>query len=164
MYLAGILWYTADMHRKSWSGFSLIELLIVIAIFGILVGLILSASSQGRLKAYDAAIENGLRQIRVQAQIVFVGTGNSYVNWTQATGIQNNLTILLDDIDKNYGDQNPAAYVTVMRDSQASDFCVSAPSRANPGKYFCVDARASVHLTPAHCADQPSSGPALQCP
>lgn len=136
-------------------GFGLVELLLVVAILGILAGLILSASSRGRLKAYDTAIENAVRQIRWQAEIASTSNGESYLNWADETSIiQEELTILLDEIDKSYGDTAPG-YVTQIRQEQITDYCVSAPSRAEPGKYYCVDAGGEIRLTDAACPEDP---------
>jgi len=152
------------MNRRMSRGFGLIELLLVIAIIGILAGLILSAASRGRQKAFDAGIENAVRQIRWQAEIAFNSNNNSYQNWTSLPLIQEELTILLDEIDKHYGDNTEGSYVTVMRDSQINEFCVSAPSRATVGQYFCVDGTGELKMTTEHCPDYPAGGPELQCP
>lgn len=149
------------MRVHTLRGFGLIELLLVIAIIGILAGLILSASSRGRLKAYDTAIENAVRQIRWQAEIAYTSNGTSYLNWADDTSIiQEELTILLEEIDKNYGDTSPG-YVTQVRQEQVTDYCVSAPSRAEPGKFYCVDAAGELGLVHAACPEDPDP---LRCP
>lgn len=150
-------------HRMS-SGFGLIELLLVVAIIGILAGLILSAGFLGREKAHDSAIENAIRQVRWQAEIAGNGNGGSFINWAQNSTIQTELGLLLDEIDKHYGDTDDMTYVTVMRESQLREYCASAPSRAEPGKYYCVDSRGELKFTDAHCPDNPIGGAPLRCP
>lgn len=152
------------MEYRMSSGFGLIELLLVIAIIGILAGLILSAGYMGREKAHDTAIENAIRQIRWQAEIAGNGNEGSFVGWTQNPLIQDELIILLDEVDAQYGDNDSMSYVTVMRDSQLRDYCASAPSRAEEGRYYCVDARGELKFTTAHCPDFPVDGAPLRCP
>ena len=152
------------MKRRMSFGFGLIELLIVVAIIGILAGLILSAGFLGREKAHDSAIENAIRQIRWQAEIAGNGNGGSFIDWTQNPIIQDELVLLLNEIDTHYGDEDANSYVTVMRDSQLREYCVSAPSRADVGNYYCVDARGELNFTNAHCPDLPSGGAPLRCP
>lgn len=142
------------------SGFGLIELLLVIAIIGILAGLILSAASRSREKAHDTAIANAVRQMRWQAEIAYSSNG-SYQDWYDGTPvIQEEMTILLDEVDKQYGDASPG-YVTQIRQEQLQDFCVSAPSRAEPGKYYCIDATGELFLTGGACPSDPAP---LKCP
>ncbi len=58
-------------------GFTLIEVLIVIAIIGILASVILNSVSTARLKGVDIANKASLNGVRKQAEIVFDNT-NSY--------------------------------------------------------------------------------------
>ena len=148
------------MVGRTKEGFGLIELMLVIAIIGILAGLILSAASQGRLKARDTAIENAIRQIRWQAEIAYTSNNNSYLNWTTYPLIQDELVILLGEVDKHYGDENPLSVVTQMRDSDVQTFCASAPARAEVGSFYCIDAGGKIGITNAHC---PSVAPFV-CP
>lgn len=152
------------MERRMSSGFGLLELMLVVAIIGILAGLILSAGFQGRDKAQDTAIENGIRQIRWQAEIAANGNNGSFLNWTQDPSIQDELTILLEEIDKHYGDTDNSSYVTVLRDSQTSEYCASAPARSTSGRYYCIDARGDLSISPSHCPDYPIDGAPLRCP
>lgn len=49
-------------------GFTLIEVLVVIAIIGILSTVVLSASSSARVKAYDVSIKSNLDSVRTSAE------------------------------------------------------------------------------------------------
>lgn len=150
------------MHGQE-KGFTLIELLIVIAILGVLTLFVLNAIWNARDKAYDARIRNDIVQLRWLAESVFDSQGASYMNWTAHATIQQQLTLALSDIDKNYGDAAGAPYVTTIRDTQDGDYCVSAPLRGAVGKHYCVDATGVFKTTNSACAV--STGvPPLRCP
>lgn len=150
------------MHNK--AGFGLAEFIIVIGIIGILAGLILASASSGKKDATDAAIENAVRQTRWQAEIVFDSQQGSFLNWDQHSLVQSEMALLLEEIDAQYGDSAGSPFVTVVRNSQVNEFCVSAPSRARPGMYFCTDARGQLTQTTAHCPDYVEGDPPLRCP
>lgn len=152
------------MHRKSTPGFTLIELLIVIAVLGILASLVLTAINSSRNKAYDTRIRADIGQIRWLAETAFDSQGANYTNWTQYPTIQQNLTILLEDIDKNYNDAPGAPYVTALRESQITDYCISAPLRNEPGKYYCIDNSGVFKTTTAACPNNAAGGAPLLCP
>jgi len=145
-------------------GFTLIELLIVVAIIAILAALILAGVSSSRLKAHDTAIKNDVGQIRWQAEIVYDTQGASYTDWTQDNTISDELTILLEDIDKHVGNPPGAPYAAVLRDTQETDYCISAPLRALAGSYACIDATGTLQETTAACPDEPVDGDPLRCP
>jgi prepilin-type N-terminal cleavage/methylation domain-containing protein len=150
-------------HRKH-AGLTLIEVIIVIAIISLLATLILGAIGNSRNKAFDTRIRNAIGQIRWLAESVYDTQGANYTNWTQHSTIQENLTLLLEDIDLNYGDPAGPPYVAALRESQITDYCISAPLRNEPGRYYCIDNTGVFKTSNAACPDYPSGGQALQCP
>lgn len=124
--------------RSRSHGFTLIEVLIVIAVLSFLAILVLTAVRGSKNKAYDNAIRNDVGQLRLLAEQAFDSNGASYKNWPSKVPAED-LLALQEDIDKNFGDVDPENYVVSLADSQARDFCVSAPLRNDPGKYYCVD-------------------------
>ena len=151
-------------ERRLEVGFTLIELLIVIAVIGILASLVLTAIGASRDKAYDTRIRNGVGQLRLMAEQVYDTQGADFTDWTQYPDIQTNLAIVLEDIDKNYGDAAGTPYVTLIRDSQAQDFCISAPLRSLSTSYYCVDTTGVFKTSTAACPDYPAGGTPLRCP
>lgn len=141
-------------------GFSLIELLIVIAVIGMLAMLILVGLNRLRRDAFDARIQSDVRQMRVLAESAYDTDGASYVNWSQAPVVLSEVTSLLADIDEAHGDSN----MTVIRETQAKDFCVSAPLHPATGGYVCIDATGVFKITTDHCPDEPIDGDPLLCP
>lgn len=146
------------------AGFGLIELIIVIAVLGILATLVLTAVSSSRIRAYDSRIRSGVGQIRWMTESVYDTQGASYLNWTQVPSIATNLNIILEDIDRNYGDTAGSPFVTVLRESQTNEYCVSAPLRSQPGKYYCIDATAVFRTTSSACPDYAQGEDPLRCP
>ncbi len=152
------------MHQVKQRGFSLIEVLIVVAILALLATLILAAVTKSREKAYDTRIKNAVSQLRWEAETIYDTQNASYQDWTQHPTIQSQMSILLQDIDKNYGDPAGAPYVTTLRESQVEDYCISAPLRAISGKYVCIDRSALLKIVSSACPDYAEDDAPLVCP
>ena len=69
------------------KGFTLIEMLVVIAIVGILSATVLTALGPSRKKAKDSRIISDINQIRVQAEIFYSNRGY-YENDDQSDNIE----------------------------------------------------------------------------
>lgn len=161
-------------ERSGRAGLTLLELLIVVSIILVLTLLILGAVSISRRKAHDASIRNAIKQIRWQAEIAYNGNGGSYLNWVSDPSISQQLYILIDEIDAQYGDStpnsgdymtDPAGYVTALRYTQEKDYCISAPVRSS-STYLCLDAAGDTREVGSHCPDDPDGDgdPILKCP
>jgi len=137
-------------------GFTLIELLVVIAIIGILAALVFAVADSSRDKANDTRIRNDIRQIRWLAEIVYNSQNASFLEWTAHPDIQTSLNILTNDLQ----DVGLSSSDIIMRDSEVGQYCISAPLKSNPGRYYCADASAEFKLSPSPC---PSVAP-LKCP
>jgi type II secretion system protein G len=74
-------------HLKSKSGFTLIELIIVIAIIGILTALIMPNFMAGRIRARDSAKKSDLRSFKQALQMYY----NDYQSYPAATGSNTNI-------------------------------------------------------------------------
>ncbi len=130
--------------------FTMVELLMVIAIIGVLASIVIVALTNTRAKARDARIRGSMQQLRVLAEDVRdSNTGNSYVSPCDvkamtATGVVSgppcaadatvaqSMNIVYDDLQKQSG-----AAPTVEADSDS--FCVSSPLNAGPAAFFCSD-------------------------
>lgn len=67
------------MNRSS-KGFTLLELLIVIAILGVLMAILLYYLGDARSKGSDASIQSNLVNARAQAELYFNLNGLSYMD------------------------------------------------------------------------------------
>jgi len=123
--------------NKTEKSFTLIELLMVIAIIGILAGIVLVALGGARDKARDARIISDMAQIRIQAEIIFSKYGNySRVHCNGDINIQT----LCDDI-ADQGGQNleggSGPGVQAYSPPLWNKYCVEV--QLNSGKFWCVD-------------------------
>lgn len=62
--------------KKTKNGFTLLELLVVIALIGIFAGIVMVALNSSRLKGKDSAIKGNLGGLRSQAQLYFTNNNN----------------------------------------------------------------------------------------
>ena len=94
---------------KKRTGFTLVELLIVIIIIGILAGAMLLVAGSGTDKANATKIVSDMRSIKAAALMKWADTGNW--DWTSAannkTGLQ---TALADYMDRKIDDATVADY------------------------------------------------------
>lgn len=65
-------------QNKNPNGFTLLELLIVIAIIGLLLTVVLFAVSDSKRKGADAAIESAMMQAKNQAELYYNSNSRSY--------------------------------------------------------------------------------------
>ena len=154
------------MRHKKLSGFTPIEILLVVAALAILAVLVLTAVNRSRQKAYDNSIRNDVGQLRWQAEIVYDDSGANYKGWAKnpPPEIAEQLRILLEDIDKNYGDPPGEPYVATIRDTQRKEYCISAPLRSTPDKHYCVDATAAFKVVSGPCPEEVDKYTPLRCP
>lgn len=127
------------------SGFGLIELLIVIAIIGVLAGLILASVNISRARSYDVHVKSGVRQLRLAAENYGDSNNDSYDGYAGCIGTPSaanclsqstadSIQVLIDDIVTSNGVPS-----SVSASSDATGFCVAAPLKSAPGSYVCAD-------------------------
>lgn len=148
-------------------GLTFIEILIVLAILGILITVVLAGVTSSRKKAIDNRIRSNISQIRILAEVAFDSNGGTYENWAQESSIQDSLMRLKEKIDEDEGDSPGAPYATVIRETQAQNYCASAPLTGDSGHFYCIDKTGKFQNTTAACpdyGDDDSGDPPLRCP
>ncbi|MEK7651445.1 MAG: type II secretion system protein [Patescibacteria group bacterium] len=116
---------------KNNKGFTLIEMLVVIAIIGLLSSVVLVALGPSRTKAKDTRIISDLRQIQVIAETLYNGTTGKYPDST-ALKANASVTIASTDITANGG-----TGFAVMPATGATT--VAFYATLNSTKIYCLD-------------------------
>jgi prepilin-type N-terminal cleavage/methylation domain-containing protein len=116
---------------KNNKGFTLIEMLVVIAIIGLLSSVVLVALGPSRNKAKDARIISDVNQVQALMEASF--TNGSYGTPDIAT--------LSNDVKANNG--NTAGIV--VNGQGTSAFAAYAQLTSDATKYYCVDSTGANH-------------------
>lgn len=140
-----------QFNRNSNRGFGLIELLLVLAIIGILVGLVLASTDKSRRKSQDVRIKSDIRQLRVLAETYFNISSNGYSGFETCVEaptpadcleqrISDDILTLRADVEDAYGQAD-----IIDAASSTAGFCVTAPLRTEASSYICADGAGEVH-------------------
>jgi len=125
------------MLRK---GFTLIELMVVIAVIGILSSLVLVTYPTAQGRANDGVIMSDADQIRVAAEVSkgMISAGD-YSNLGGATGLGEDADInaLVTDANSRNGTKTNFAFHYTVDDTTYTDYC--AVIQMNSGDFWCVD-------------------------
>ncbi len=148
-------------HRSRERGFSLIELLIVIAIIGILVGIVVPTLRRGTLRANEAAAIGVLKRLKESQVDYALGHRGEYATFDQ----------LIKDgyLDERYAGDEPlvSGYifrlkVTPKAGNQPATYSVNADPQeagATGSRYFYIDSRVNAtrenSQQPATATDPP---------
>lgn len=154
-------------HNFDKKGFTVLELLIVIAIIGILSAIVLAATSSSRSKGSDAAIQNELIQARNQIELFYAKNGNYGIYNYGPSNCLASITFGLDQVPFNDTGGKVLSILTsagnlsssgggmsqvycVTTGSPATSWAVSVPLKTNSANAWCVDSTgASKQVTPS---------------
>jgi len=152
--------------RGGEDGLTFIEILIVVAILGILFVMVFVALNSARKKSQDVKVRNDVRQMRLLAEEVFDNAGASYLNWKTNPLVSVQVATLVSDLVAAHGTPGAAQddYVSLI-DSRESEFCVSGKLVVpNNGDYWCTDASGRFFAVDIHCAEPATAAEPLICP
>jgi len=131
--------------NKNTSGFTLIEMLIVIAIIAILASVAIPQYSQYKIRAYDAHSKQALKDMHLLC--------NAY--WLDTDALQGcDLPIIKE---ATYGFNQNADVVATLPPSPLDNFCASAKHNSSPNTYS-IDS-ASLISTGENCGGSVVTGP-----
>lgn len=122
---------------RKYRGFTFIEMLVVIAIIGILAGITLVAVGGARNRAKDSRIISEMGQLRNAADLHYNNNNHSYTNPTNldCTITNPNIKALCDDI----GLQNGTNLLINANNVTGQEYC--AEVQLNSGKWWCIDSQ-----------------------
>ncbi len=124
------------------AGFTLIELLVVIAIIGILSSVVLASLNTARNKGNDASIQSNLSAVRVQAEIFYSDTVNTYgIASTDCLSIVANVLWASPIIKKaiQATDVANGASGGMLCQSTGTGYAVQSRMVHDPNTFWCVD-------------------------
>jgi prepilin-type N-terminal cleavage/methylation domain-containing protein len=134
-------------------GFTLVELLIVIAIISVIASIVVSSAIEARARAANASVKSYLWQARSQVELYYLNNNQSY------TSACSNSTIVLVVAGalSNGGDTGSvASRCNNITNEWAVNSMLKSPEGANI--YWCVDSSGKAKGEPAelsgatHCA------------
>jgi prepilin-type N-terminal cleavage/methylation domain-containing protein len=132
---------------KNNKGFTLIEMLVVIAIIGLLSSVVLVALGPSRNKAKDARIISDINQARAAAETLFDPSTGVYPDTTLILGAEPFASLNADLITNNDG--------TAMIINGAGTNAYAISAKLNTG-FYCVDSSGKTGTL--------SAGSATACP
>lgn len=141
-----------NMAQKK-SGFTIVELLVVILIIGILVFLVVVATTRVRNRSHNVRIKNDTGQLRLMAEQVFDSNGARYVDWTKHPQVAGGVAQLLTDIADVHNVSDALAEKAVLVETQNKHYCISVELKVEEEglTHYCVDKSGQFKGTDRHC-------------
>lgn len=139
------------MYAK--KGFTLIEMLLVVAIIGILSSAVLTALGPARESARDSRIVQEINQVRSLAETMYTGNYDNLPNVSGVTAIE---TIANSDLQKLARDISSFGGELIIRKANppATSYIAYSKVNAKEGKepnaltkYYCIDSRGNAGFT-----------------
>ncbi|NQV88620.1 MAG: prepilin-type N-terminal cleavage/methylation domain-containing protein [Parcubacteria group bacterium] len=140
------------MLKNTKKGFTLVELLIVIAIIGILSSIVLAGLSSSRNKSKDTAIKSQIISMRSQAEI-FLGINNSYGTVGDKCDGSSGVSSLFSTSPNSGG----LSALVVGLSSVSVPTCITASSVGGLADSWAISAPLVTNNTSFVCADSSSS-------
>jgi len=138
------------MSFKNRGGFTLIEMLVVVAVIGILSSVLLNALGPAKDKAKDSRIIQEMNQVRTLAETIYDGDYNALERLPKPIeSIGNeNIRILAEDISKQGGE------ITLRISQDGTNYIAYTPLNIKVGSesapqtnYYCLDSSGRTSFT-----------------
>jgi len=118
------------------KGFTIIELIVVIAIIAVLAAIVLVNVTQYINKGKDAAIQGNMASILTNAA-QYVDTNGSY--GTNAAGVCQDATVVSAMTAANTASGGTSTCTVSPSAGPGTAFCACSPLKNSAGNVFCVD-------------------------
>lgn len=132
------------MNKK---GFTLIELMVVIAVIGILASVTLVAYPAAQSRAKDGVIMSDMDQLRVAAE---VSKGNLAAGDYSGLATDSDCMALVADANSRNGAATDVAYHYTIDEDTYTQYC--AMITLNSGEKWCIDSKYNSGSTNVLCA------------
>ncbi|HLD25513.1 MAG TPA: prepilin-type N-terminal cleavage/methylation domain-containing protein [Candidatus Andersenbacteria bacterium] len=132
------------------KGFTLVELIIVIAIVGIIAAIVMIAFNTSRAKAYDARIKMVVHQLRTLGEVYYYNNEYSFSGYDTCLGTPNEANCpgkLAEAVSTLKGELTRSNSSGPNVTATSSSFCVGAPLATDSTQAFCKDAEGHSELT-----------------
>lgn len=126
------------MRRKESKGFTIIELIVVIAIIAVLAAIVMVNVTSYIAKSKDSAIKGNMHSMAVDAAKFYDSTVPTYVG-------------LCDDVNSGFKTAYDAIVTTKVCNSTQQIWCACAQSVVDSAKWFCVDQKSQLKETLTDC-------------
>jgi len=126
------------------AGFTLIELMVVVAIIGILTAITATFLMGARNRAHDTASIRNLGDLRTYANLYYLNHGDSYAGFFASCG---QATACADTQVQAYL-TNEGQYADRVIGESGGQWFAYAKLRAKPGQIYCVDSQLFGDITP----------------
>jgi type II secretion system protein G len=149
------------MHRRSERGFTLIELMVVVAIIAILAGILIPNFVNARAQAQTSACESNLRAIATAMELVFSDNQSYLPNTTTQAGTA------FDVIPSNFTGSNGVVYMNnTPKDpaatDQTKDYQVLVTAQNGQAPSYVITCP-GVHVSSTLAKIQKASSPGTVC-
>ena len=152
------------MNKSKKEGFTLIEMLVVIAMIGLLSAVVLVALGPSRSKAKDTRIVSDVNQARSYMEATYDPTAGGYPDYTTGFSASSSLVTLSTDIASQNGDTSGKSggglYLNEAKSGSVySAYAFYAKLASDGTKAYCVDSEGNSGTVTAS-----SIGTATVCP
>jgi prepilin-type N-terminal cleavage/methylation domain-containing protein len=138
------------LRGKPSPGFTLIEVVVVIAIIGILAAIVIVSFATSREKAYDARVKMIVDQLRTLGEVYYHSNNFSFngydicLNDPSEANCPGSLASAVSSLVSELGGSQGGPPVS---NATASEFCVSAALASDSERSFCKDSAGHAGLT-----------------